>query len=68
MYVYHTEYIDYSPGIPVKWDVGYYDPSGVWVSESVHDTEKSAADRVSYLNGGKIKLDKWSVVGYSDLG
>jgi hypothetical protein len=35
------------------YTVGFYDPSGKFIPESDHDSEKSAAERVHYLNGGK---------------
>jgi hypothetical protein len=34
------------------YTVGYYDPEGNWHPESDHGTEKEAAERVVYLNGG----------------
>jgi len=46
MYVYRRT----EPGL---WTVGFYTPSGVWCSESDHDTKEAAAARVHYLNGGK---------------
>lgn len=33
------------------WTVGFYDPSGSWISESDHSTREEAAARVSCLNG-----------------
>jgi hypothetical protein len=33
--------------------VGFYDPGGVWHSESDHGDREAAAGRVSYLNGGE---------------
>ena len=35
------------------WTVGFYDAIGNWYPESDHETPESAAERVSYLNGGK---------------
>ena len=35
------------------WTVGFYDPDGMWHSESDHGTPEEAAARVHYLNGGK---------------
>lgn len=32
--------------------VGFYSPDGKWHPESDHRTDKSAAARVHYLNGG----------------
>ena len=34
------------------WTVGFYTPSGKWISESDHSTIDSAAARTHYLNGG----------------
>lgn len=46
MYVYkQTE-----PGL---YTVGYYDPTGKWISESDWDSKEEAANRVHWLNGGK---------------
>lgn len=33
------------------WTVGFYDPKGKWVSESDHNTLKSASKRVHWLMG-----------------
>jgi hypothetical protein len=41
---------------PTLWTVGHYDPSGKWISESDHDDEEKAAERVHYLNGGDTNL------------
>jgi hypothetical protein len=46
MYVY----IRSEPGL---WTVGFYDPSGKWISESDHHDPEDAAKRVAWLNGGK---------------
>ncbi len=46
MYVYQ-----YSAGDKL-WVVGFFRPTGEWVSESDHSTKESAAKRVHYLNGG----------------
>jgi len=46
MYVY----IQSEPGL---WTVGFYRPDGRWESESDHDTQEAAAERVHYLNGGR---------------
>jgi len=35
------------------WTVGFYNPSGTWVSESDHNCKQDAAQRVHYLNGGE---------------
>lgn len=32
--------------------VGFYDPAGVWHSESDHDSKEEASKRVHWLNGG----------------
>lgn len=37
---------------PNLWTVGFYDPSGVWHSESDHDSPEEAARRVAFLNSG----------------
>lgn len=48
MYVYiHPE--------PAVWTVGFYDPTGTWISESDHAQRENAADRVHYLNGGSTQ-------------
>jgi len=36
------------------WTVGFFMPSGEWVSESDHDTKEAAARRVRWLNGGNV--------------
>lgn len=36
------------------WTVGFYDPRGVWHSESDHSSKDEAAIRVHYLNGGSV--------------
>lgn len=36
------------------WTVGFYAPSGNWISESDHFTSEEAAKRVSFLNGGSM--------------
>jgi len=33
------------------YTVGHYNPDGVWIPESDHDSREKAAERVSYLNG-----------------
>jgi hypothetical protein len=38
---------------PRLWTVGFYRPNGIWEPESDHSTQKAAAERVHYLNGGK---------------
>jgi len=35
------------------WTVGFYSPDEKWHPESDHDSQKSAAARVHWLNGGK---------------
>lgn len=37
------------------WTVGFYVPGGEWHSENDYHSEKEAAERVHYLNGGNIK-------------
>lgn len=32
--------------------VGFYDPKGEWIDDSLHHNRESAAERVNYLNGG----------------
>jgi len=46
MYVY----IRSEPGL---WTVGFYKPDGTWEAESDHTSTEDAANRVSFLNGGK---------------
>ena len=36
------------------YTVGFYDPIGNWIPESDHALKGSAAQRVSYLNGGNL--------------
>lgn len=43
----------YKKSEPGLWTVGTSD-CGTWEPDSDHDSEKSAADRVAYLNGGGI--------------
>jgi hypothetical protein len=43
-------YIQSEPGL---WTVGFYNPDGIWISESDHDSKVAAAERVHYLNGGR---------------
>ncbi len=45
MYVY----IESEKGL---WTVGFYTPSGEWISESDHSDRDNAARRIHYLNGG----------------
>lgn len=35
------------------WTVGFYKPNGEWVSEKDFASKDKAAERVSWLNGGK---------------
>lgn len=37
---------------PSLYTVGFYGPSGQWISDSDHETADAAAARVNYLNGG----------------
>jgi hypothetical protein len=55
MYVYKESehYTDEHGYTQVLYTVGYYDPSGKWVSESDHDTSEKAAERVAWLNGSR---------------
>lgn len=55
-YVYkRTEFSPYC-----LYTVGYYDPDGIWHSESDHDTSEDAAKRTAWLNGGtETKIDKY---------
>ena len=39
------------------WTVGFFKPSGEWISVSDHDVEQQAADRAHYLNGGNDAKD-----------
>ena len=51
MYVYILS----EPGLnsePDLYTVGFYDPQGVWHSESDHQEKEEAAKRVAFLNGG----------------
>lgn len=48
MYVYILS----EPGL---WTVGFYDPTGLWHSDSDHDTKSAAAARVAYLNGSNVQ-------------
>lgn len=43
-------YIRSEPGL---YTVGFYDPKGIWHSESDHNDREEAAKRVRFLNGGK---------------
>lgn len=36
------------------WTVGFYDPEGQFQPESDHKSAEEAAQRVNYLNGGKV--------------
>lgn len=50
MYVY----IESEKGV---YTVGFYDPSGVWHTDSDHPTRDSAAKRVAWLNGANVSFD-----------
>lgn len=39
---------------PQLWTVGFYTPDGEWVPESDYATAEEAAERVRWLNGGKV--------------
>lgn len=38
---------------PELYTVGFYAPDGTWHSDSDHESQESARERVHYLNGGK---------------
>lgn len=38
------------------WTVGFYDPAGLWHTDSDHDSREAAAERVHWLNGGTDEL------------
>lgn len=40
------------------WTVGFYDPNGVWQSESDCDSKEEAVERVAWLNGSGKRNDK----------
>jgi hypothetical protein len=51
MYVYkQTEFSPYQ-----LYTVGFFDPSGEWISESDHENKEDAARRVAWLNGSKAE-------------
>jgi hypothetical protein len=39
---------------PSLWTVGFYAPDGSWRTDSDHDSQESASERVHYLNGGHL--------------
>lgn len=41
-------YIETEKGL---WTVGFYSPSGEFITDSDHDVKQQAAGRVAYLNG-----------------
>ncbi len=41
---------------PDLYTVGFYDPQGVWHSESDHQEKEEAAKRVAFLNGGNAAI------------
>lgn len=47
MYIYRSHPCDIS-----QWAVGFYDPTGAWIEESLWSTSEEAAGRVHWLNGG----------------
>jgi len=51
-------YIQSETGQHPLWTVGFYDPDGDFQPESDHDKKEEAAERVNYLNGGKILNEK----------
>lgn len=46
---------------PLLFTVGFYTPNGVWVSETDHGSKEEAADRVHYLNGGKLETSPTTI-------
>ncbi len=40
---------------PQLWTVGFYHPDGSWQPESDHGSPEDAAERVHWLNGGKLE-------------
>ena len=53
VYILSEKGYDESVGDCYLYTVGFYDPLGMWYSESDHSTKEKAAARVHYLNGGK---------------
>lgn len=47
------------------WTVGFYNPAGRWHPESDHDSRKSAAARVNYLNGGEGAIYAWATTPHT---
>ena len=43
---------------PRWWTVGFYDADEKWHAESDHDSRKSAATRVAYLNAGHRQAEQ----------
>jgi hypothetical protein len=39
---------------PGVWTVGFFDPDGVWNTDSDHGEKSKAARRVHFLNGGNV--------------
>lgn len=35
------------------WTVGFYDPDGIWNTDSDHDIREDAAKRTAWLNGSR---------------
>lgn len=60
MYVY----FEYSPGV---WAVGFYNPLGKWVEESVHQSRLQASLRVVWLNGEKVPVFTESFLTVNEL-
>jgi hypothetical protein len=50
----------YQKSEPGLWSVGYFTPSGKWEKESDCSSAAEAAERVHWLNGGKITDDRLS--------
>jgi hypothetical protein len=46
-----AEYL-YERTEPRLWTVGHYDPAGTFHPESDHPSDRDAASRVHWLNGG----------------
>lgn len=40
---------------PYVCTTGYFDPKGEWHSDHDYETKEAAAQRVHYLNGGKVE-------------
>ena len=49
MYVYKR-----SKMLWTLWEVGFYDPNGIWYFEGNYPSSEEASKRVAWLNGGKV--------------